>query len=477
MTRLFGIHVVSLGIVLFHALVRTPAPLHLRVLASLLCVAAFILWSRYFLSRDIGGFPFLEYAVTQFYVYWGLSTISASALDMPAVNESASAGAVLAACLVTVAVLLVHPIGRAFGTCAARLLAGVVPRTTPTLRPLIVIPWLGLAAAVHAHAFTGIIPPSAYHVVRVFGDYSPLLVAIALRDLSKGRSSPSFIACTGTLSLAGLLTGMMEAVIQPVLTAMTLCVVLQHRIPWRSIAAGALLAIVLNPAKHYYREMAWQSAESAKGHVATDPLLAANQWWKAFKSAWLSDDSDRTANAAALASRLNESSINAVVLEKTPVAVPFDYGRNWVYIAMAPVPRLLYPDKPNFTRIYNDRFSLTYGFQTLEATESSTAAYPLVADGYWNFGWPGVIFVACVAGWLIGVFSGAFRARSWAVASIAVSSFVDLHATSSMAAQIMGVLQRVGGMVALLWVVWIVSHSTQGEMASLRPQASTVTRG
>jgi hypothetical protein len=47
---------------------------------------------------------------------------------------------------------------------------------------------------------------------------------------------------------------MLEAVVRPVLTAFALYVVLWGGIPWRLVAAGALLIVLLNPAKHVYRD-------------------------------------------------------------------------------------------------------------------------------------------------------------------------------------------------------------------------------
>ncbi len=459
-TRALSVSVAGLALLVIHALLPTPVPAHLRVIAAFPGIAALVLWSRYLSAANVDKrFPFLEYAVTQFYLYWGLAAVTVSGRDAPWLGERAWAGALFASCLATAAVMAAHPLGRGMGTLLARPLGRLLPSTAPALSPFVILPWLALAMAVHAQAGVGVVPVSVYHVVNTVGDYSPLLVAIAWTDRAHGRPSVSFVACTAALSFAGLLTGMMEAVIQPVLTAVALYVVLHDRIPWRLLATGALLAIVLNPAKHVYREISWADGNSLETHVAKDPLVSLERWWKAVETAWGSGRSNASSNAVGLASRLDELTTNAVVLEKTPVSVPYDHGKNWTYIALSPVPRFLYPDKPNFTRIYNDRFNVMFGFQTPEGTEASTGAFPLVADGYWNFGWLGVALVALVTGCMIGFFSGAFRATSWAMASIAVSTFVHMHSTGCVGVQIMGVLQRFAGMSALLWVAWLGSRA------------------
>lgn len=445
----------SLALLLLHALVPAPLPLHLRVFAAVPGVAALVLWWRFFEGRHVEKFPFVEYAVTQLYLYWGLPAVTMRAAVMPAVGERAWTGAVLGAWVVTGAVLVASPLGRSIGARAAGALQLCLPRTAPRLPAPILVPWLAVAAATHANVGAGIVPQSAYQLVTTLGGYAPLLAAIAWRDLREGRGfSFRLVACTVVLSLAGLLTGMMEAAVQPVLAAIVLHVVFLRRVPWRLIGAGALLVVLVNPAKHHYRELAWEIPET---RAARDPLVAAERWRKAFEAAWASNERERAGNAASLLARLDELTIDAVAFAKTPAEIPFDEGKTWGYLATSLVPRFLYPDKPNFTNVYNDRFSVTFGFQTREATETSTGAFPLVADGYWNFGWPGVVVAGLITGGLFGFFAGAFRATSWALVAIATSTFAQLHATSCMPVQVMGVVQQVAGVAVVLWAAWIAS--------------------
>jgi hypothetical protein len=470
---------VGAGILLLHALLPAPMPIQLRMLSAVPGAVACFLWWRYFVAGDFERLPFLEYAVTQLYLYWGLAAVTTGAADLSDAGPRAWAGAAVATSVVTAAFLLAHPTGRRLGACAAGAFEAWLPRTAPSVTPVILVPWLALTVAVHADVAAGVIPSRVYFVAQTLGDYSPLLAAIAWRDLRRGRRSRWLVASTISLSLAGLLTGMMEAVVQPVLLAITLYVVLQRRIPWRFLVAGALIVIIINPAKHRYREAAWEDAESRQEQTRStkDPWVAAERWWKALKTTWTSDRSDGETTTSGLASRLDELGINAVVLDKTPSVIPFDRGQTWGYLAVSLVPRFLYPDKPNFTGIYNDRFSITFGFQTAEETETSTGAFPLVSDGYWNLGWPGVVFVAIASGCLIGVFAGVFRARSWASTAIAASIFTHMHATSSLALQVMGVLQNVAGLAIVVWATWMISASIDVARRSGRLERAPASEG
>ena len=268
----------GLGLPALHALISTPMPVHLRVIAALPGSLACVLWWRYFAAREPDRFPFLPYAVTQLYLYWGFAAVTLTPGDMPTLGRSAWTGAVVAACVVAAGVVLAFPIGKDLGSGAARGLQRCLPRTAPALSPVVIVPWLGVCAIVHADVTAGVIPSSAYYVVRTLGEYAPLLAAIAWRDLRDGTSSWMLAVCAGTLSLAGLLSGMMEAAVQPVLAATVLYVVFQRRVPWRLIAAGALLVVAINPAKHHYREIAWEDAEGPEQRAATNPVLAAERW-------------------------------------------------------------------------------------------------------------------------------------------------------------------------------------------------------
>jgi hypothetical protein len=458
----------AVGLLVLHALARTPFALHLRVLAALPGALACLLWWRYFALREQDRFPFLPYAVTQLYLYWGFATIALAPGSMPTLGASAWTGAILGALVVAIGLTLAFPIGRDLGDGAARALDRCLPRSAPGLSPLVLVPWLAVCALVHADVVADVVPSSGYYVVKTLGDYSPLLAAIAWRDLRGGTRSWALALCAGALSLAGLLSGMLEAAVQPVLAAAVLYVVFQRRIPWRLVVAGVVIVVVVNPAKHHYREIAWEDAERRDERAAKDPLLAAERWGEAIRAAWTEDPAERRRNTAGLASRFDELSLNALVLQATPAAVPFDRGVTWPSALLSFVPRLLFPGKPSYTELYNDRFNVTFGLQTRESTATSTGAFPLVADGYWNFGWPGILFVGLATGCVIGFFAGAFRPRSWAVAAIAVSSFVQLHANNPLALQVIGVVQRLVGLGLVIWIAWAVSRAFEQTASAVR---------
>jgi hypothetical protein len=188
--------------------------------------------------------------------------------------------------------------------------------------------------------------------------------------------------------------------------------------------------------------------------------VAAQRWWRALQEAWTPGSAGAGAdNASGLASRLNELAVNAAVMDRTPSAVPFDGARTFEAVPLSFLPRVLYPEKTNLTTVLNDRFNVTFGFQSREETETSTGAFPLVANGFWSAGWPGVVAVALVSGCLVGFYAGLLRASSWAAAAVAASTFAQLHANSALALQITGVVQQLAGLAALLWAISLVTSA------------------
>ncbi|MFT3917332.1 MAG: hypothetical protein QM704_25570 [Anaeromyxobacteraceae bacterium] len=464
----------AVGVVAIHALAGSPVELHVRLLAAALGVLACLLWWRFLATSAApdaaqqGPFPFLPYALTQLYLYWAFATVTVTRGSLPPVSPAAYGGAVLAALVVALGVLLAFPAGRDVGARTERALDRCLPARAPALNAFVLAPWLAVCAVVQADVVAQAVPGSAYFLVKTLGDPAPLLAAIAWRDLRTASPSRTLALSAGVLSVAGLLSGMLEAAVQPLLTAAILQLVFRRRLPWRLVVAGAAVILVVNPAKYHYRELAWEEVQSRDERAAKDPLLAIRQWGEAIRMAWAEGPAERQRNASGVASRLDELSMNAVVLQATPSAVPFDGGVTWPEALLSVVPRFLHPGKPSYTELYNDRFSVTFGLQSRDSTATSTGAFPLVADGYWNFGWPGVVFVGLAAGWIFGFFAGALRARSWAAAAIGTSIFVQLHANNPLALQVIGVLQRVLGLALVLWLVSASSRLLEDVLSALR---------
>jgi hypothetical protein len=422
-----------------------------RLLGVVPGVAFLIAVSRY-VQSDSKHLPFLEYALLQFYVYWGMGTLTYEhAWEHPVSRDSAQAAA-LGVALVSATAIITYPIGRLVGSHLEKWLMITLPPAQPDGIQILYLPWLAFACLVNAGALQSAVPGSAEFALTVLGGYYPLLAYAGILSVGSRRGGAVLMGSAFALSIAGLATGMMEAAIRPLIVAGGLHMLLKRTVPWRLLVIAATVVLILNPAKHLYRDMAWGNDEG----VSFDLRVA--QWATALTETWSSGGVVDSRGSTGLASRLNEFTTIAIVMETVPAIIPFDNGTAWWEIPGATIPRVLNPDKVNATALFNNRFNITFGFQQPQDTETSTGWFPLVADGYWNFGWPGVAVVGCILGIILGVYSSVFSNRSWAVLSIGIGVLAEHHAHNFVATELLGILQRVMGIGFVCWVAFLVGR-------------------
>jgi hypothetical protein len=437
-----------------HLLIPNSLTWYQRGIAAIPGLIAIIAVERYLSRRKFDRLPFLEYAVLQFYLFWGLPAVLYDSGEGLPTTPSAMTEAVVAVAITVVLVIASYPLGRKLGRAARVVVSRALPADVPRLGPLY---WVWLAGGVAVAAgLTSFLPVEFRFAVGVFAAYYPMLTYTALSalDPSAGRGKKiTLLAATGVLAAAGMLTGMMEEAVRPLLVAGVLYLVLLQRVPVKWVVALAVAVVILQPVKGYYRETAWDGDE----RVATNIDEAAANWAKAFAVYWMTPSSGYSSSSSSLASRFNELSPIARTFELTPARVGFDRGESWKYLAVAALPRVFVYDKATPKEIFNDRFNSMFGLQSRDTIGISTSSYPLVSDGYWNFGWWGVVGVALVLGVLLGFFTDSLPA-TWAGLTISVALFAELRAHTYVGAHLGGLLQRYVGLGIACWAVILVSR-------------------
>jgi hypothetical protein len=202
---------------------------------------------------------------------------------------------------------------------------------------------------------------------------------------------------TSIMVVQGLFSSRLDYALTPLTTVGIGLLASKQRVPKLLIVAAIAMLLVFNPAKLIYRQLTgYRTAEF--GTLTMTQMSDA--WMTSIEQIWGGGEKVKEKAFDATASRLNNLSINAVVISKVPQIVDYAYGEPWMAIPISAVPRFLWPNKPNITQITSDRFNVLFGMTTWKAAESSTSAYPAVADGYWNLGWAGV----AITGFLAGLF-------------------------------------------------------------------------
>jgi hypothetical protein len=398
--------------------------------------------------------PFVELALLQFYAFWGVPSL----YEWPsnsAPPSSAMTDALLAASLTSAVVWGAAYFGRRIGRVFAPVVAKALPAEPGRLGGFALGMWLmiGVVAAAGLPSFLSL---EYQNMARTLASYYPLLTLLALRGLrheAKRSDRMVLLAATGVLAFAGLLTGMMEAAIRPLFLVALVYVVTRGTVPARWAAVLFVMVALLQPAKHAYRELAWD----ADSRVSTDVGVALDRWGQAFAMHWADSSAAPSASSGTLANRLNELRSIARTFEMVPDRVPYDHGEAWDYLLTAPLPRALVENKRNMTEVFNDRFNLTFGLQSWDTIGLSTESFPLVADGYWNFGWLGVVLVAAVIGLMLGAFSAMFPPSTWGALTIGIAIVVETHARTFMGQQIASFAQRVIGVGLACWALHLLS--------------------
>jgi hypothetical protein len=227
---------------------------------------------------------------------------------------------------------------------------------------------------------------------------------------------------------------------------------------------------LLNPAKHAFRQsQGWGDFDKVHAsQTRTDlpsPREALASWADALESTWLSDR-EMNRHAETTANRLNYLSIAGRTFEYAGNRVPFDRGARWHLILDSLVPRALNPSKPNMTREFNDRFNYLFGIQSAQGTRSTTVGLPLLADGYWNFAWLGVVMAALVGGLYWGFVAELWSPRLLGVSWLAMVLLVRCGPGASLYGYVAGVPSIVIGLAAVQWGLYAVSSLISRIVAS-----------
>jgi hypothetical protein len=191
--------------------------------------------------------------------------------------------------------------------------------------------------------------------------------------------------------VVGLMTGMLENTLMPLVLVLAVRWHATRRIPWLAILAGFVIYLVLNPAKFQYRQQVWFGGEkygvSQRLEVwalaVEDELSVASQ-----EAAW--EETVRQALA-----RFDLVHKFAYVRDVTPAFIPYYGGETYSYFLYAWIPRLLWPDKPSASEAV-DRLDIDYGFKY--ESQPVTVAMGQLPEAYANFGVFGVGLVMALQG-------------------------------------------------------------------------------
>lgn len=405
-----------------------------------------------------GTAPYAAYATTLLYLSYGASTFSAAdfhgALGPIPIQQDSLTQASFAALLVSVAIVTFVPLGSRLGAFAAPQVARFVPRT---LGPgFVEAAYLVSGGIVLANAVLNIYP-SLVPQALAFPAYALSRPALA-QGLLVVASGPSrsarprqiAVLLTALASLAGLSSGSMSPTLSPWVSLAMFTWVVERRAPWRPALFVLGLMLILNPAKHTYREIVWFGGGSRDFSL----LERASVWQEAVVKTWSGEADQSARNLESTTDRISLLVYAAQGIEWVPSPVPETGFARWWDIPSAFVPRILWPEKPILTIENNVAYTTTFGLQTTETSRTATIAFPIVVDGYWAAGYLGVVVGGVLLGLLYGILQGVLPASQWSTLVVGVASLTIIQPTVNLAVNVSGIPQLVTAACAVTWCVW-----------------------
>jgi hypothetical protein len=263
-------------------------------------------------------------------------------------------------------------------------------------------------------------------------------------------------ALTTTVVL-GTLNGLVAGFLQPMFR-IALAVVggmwgTSRRAPVTFVIAIVIGYFVLNPVKFLYRQVFWYGQGASAGYV--DRVEGMGD---AAAEYWTGNDRQEGDIDAAL-ERVSEMNQIIFVFDAVPRRTPFIDGEGWLAILSAPIPRVLWPGKPN-NREVTQTYLVKAGVKPQQT--KSSFVLPLHVDGYWNFGWVGIIVACLMMGAYLSLAELVFTPRHWALTAMGVAHFAEISAYVNVGRIYMSLFQLLVGHLIVIWVVYRASHLSRG---------------
>jgi hypothetical protein len=452
--------VVAIGLLGAHlALAREAFTMPIRLLFALPGLFVLAELDRYLATARRSELPFNVVGLIYFYIPFSFPVffdIKFFDISGPvSFTEHARSSAAIA---VALGVLCLYAGMRAGEVCAPQvrpLMLGLLPSPRmPSGFPHAVLACGALVIAFEGVRTTspGSIPPTLHLFL-----FSTLSVELAMglpivsSELFRGRwdrfTAPALMLIGWSF---GLIRGNLEPVFRLGMPFVGARWAYARKFSISLLAAGAMIYVVFQPIKQDFRSQVWGREEAA---TYSDRLDA---WSKAFDN-FFSRDSNQDKVEESTIGRIAELDAVMHAFDMVPGQVQFIDGAGWVSILTGPIPRFIWRDKPVTQDSFEQQYARIFHRQTEEGARSTAILLPLLVDGYWNFGWPGVMFVCSAIGLWVGICQKLWSGDHWALNAAGVAVLSRLNIQGHLGGVYNGLFQSIVGIVIACWSVYAVA--------------------
>ncbi|HXM35266.1 MAG TPA: hypothetical protein VN920_08765, partial [Pyrinomonadaceae bacterium] len=215
-------------------------------------------------------------------------------------------------------------------------------------------------------------------------------------------------ALVAVAAVRGISTGTLEEALVPIGVLFMVRWLHTRRISVAMAAAVVALILFFSPVKAEYRQQVWlsDSPENAERSSASKALLwieqAAEYWGDTLSGS--RNLTEATASASGRADFIHQI---AHIYSMTPSVVPYQYGETYSYFAIAMIPRIVWPDKPQAGSA-NGFYAVSYGITSEEGAKTTTFGVSILGESFMNFGWYGIVLVMLLQGIIISLLERVF---------------------------------------------------------------------
>jgi hypothetical protein len=242
----------------------------------------------------------------------------------------------------------------------------------------------------------------------------------------------------------GLASGWLGSTVNLWLVCGAMYVIVRRKIPWTLVAISVVTVLFLQVGKNEFRTQYWE------GEGGGSVLERASSWLNGSASKWsdaLQEGNDNSSRDLSSKSLERTSLLPQVthVLELTPEVVPFQKGLTYSYMAIALIPRFMWPDKPSVNDA-NRFYQITYGLSSIKDVDSVNIGAGCLAEAYINFGWYGVVSIMFGLGVVLSIYERAFVFNTSNKLFLAIGVALlpgVMGIESQMAAYLGGVIQHI----------------------------------
>lgn len=238
-----------------------------------------------------------------------------------------------------------------------------------------------------------------------FNLWLALALLLYLGYMGKDRRSlaGAWVIITG-MSALGFIQGGMGAIVFPVVMGFIAAWLWARAIRVRWLVLVLMATVIINPVKNRFRSLAWEDKDVSSVEKVEFRL---DSWSQAFTDVWGGAVGDSVQqNVMQTASRASDLLSFAQAIDYVPSQIPFNRGEGMATSFFYWIPRIFWPDKKMSSDLLYNRYAITFGYLSTAGTEKSTTGASVYTEGYWNFGWVGVLLFLTASGLLLGLLFG-----------------------------------------------------------------------